>query len=300
MKKLYIALVAMTLTACASQETQELEEAAVETVRIHVADYVCESETRTLITIPKDGTPQFSWLQNDTIGIYPNQGDQISFPIVNRNGNNATFNGGGWALKAGSTYAAYYPFSRKNFLKSNKEIAISMTGQGQNGALPTETSSPYDILATAGARPENGELNLEFQHMACLVQFTLTMPAAKLGIANIQLEAGNGEFITEGKLDISGAKPVIISVSTAKRLTLALTSAITNDTKLVKGFLFVLPVDLSSDNLKVRVTDSDGASYSADIAGKNFEAGKLVRISATPELLGGQGENMNPVPGTWN
>lgn len=299
MKKLYIALVAMALTACASQETQELEDAAVETVRIHVADYVFEKESRTAIDFSSE-MPIFSWDSRDTIGIYPNVGDQISFPIVTSNGNYATFNGGGWALKANSTYAAYYPFNRKNFLHSNKEIAINMTGQIQGGTLANYVSSPYDILATAGAKPEDGELTLEFQHLACLSQFTLDMPAANQGIANIQLEADNQEFITEGILNISGTQPVITPVATNKRLTLTLHSAATNEEKRIKAFLFVLPTDMSSDKLKVRVTDSEGATYTADINGMNFEAGKIVRIQAAPELLGGQGENMNPVPGTWN
>ena len=68
-------------------------------------------ETRTSLTI-EDNMAKFCWTAGDRVGILPDEGAQVFFtiPEPDEGGemtNTATFDGGAWALKAESNYAAY-------------------------------------------------------------------------------------------------------------------------------------------------------------------------------------------------
>ena len=53
----------------------------------------------------------FLWAAKDSVGIFPDLGSQIYFSMAEGVGQSvATFDGGGWALKKGSSYYSYFPF----------------------------------------------------------------------------------------------------------------------------------------------------------------------------------------------
>ena len=86
----------------------------LERISITGQDFLTENGTRSTVNINNEGV-QFLWSANDTVGIFPNTGFQAPFAMDEGAGmQTATFNGGGWALKASSTYAAYYPFNFYN------------------------------------------------------------------------------------------------------------------------------------------------------------------------------------------
>ena len=75
----------------------------------------------------------FTISNKDTLGIFTSAGGpQLSFPISG-SGTSFSFNGGGWGLKSAYTYAAYIPFSKKNYDRTNKTIPLNYVGQVQNG-----------------------------------------------------------------------------------------------------------------------------------------------------------------------
>ena len=91
---------------------------------------------RTSVSIEDEGAV-FQWTENDTIGIFPTTGYQVTFPMKSGAGSqNAEFTGGGWALRSIYQYAAYYPFKYSN--RSCNEVAVSFIGQTQvgNAKLP--------------------------------------------------------------------------------------------------------------------------------------------------------------------
>ena len=85
-------------------------------------------ETRTSLTI-EDNMAKFCWTAGDRVGILPDEGAQVFFtiPEPDEGGemtNTATFDGGAWALKAESNYAAYYPFV-KDFDLDRTEVPVN-------------------------------------------------------------------------------------------------------------------------------------------------------------------------------
>ena len=136
--------------------------------------------TRTTITMGSNSIENPVWAQNDTIGIYPTSGDQLSFPIVDGVGTSTCiFDGGGWALKASSTYTAYSPFNRAYYSrKYNSSLPISMLNQEQNGNDNTKHLGKYDIQIAKGQTPENGKISFAFEHKVCIVRMDLELPVA--------------------------------------------------------------------------------------------------------------------------
>lgn len=75
-------------------------------------DFQSEAGSRTLYQIA-DGAVKCTWTAKDTVEVFPEKGAQAYFPMASGAGTkNATFDGEGWALKDGYTYASYYPYNR--------------------------------------------------------------------------------------------------------------------------------------------------------------------------------------------
>ena len=96
----------------ATQETVKNQGGDIKLLEATIPDFknVYESKTRTTIDDSEPNNLQLVWNTNDTIGIFPEQGFQVAFPMASGAGaKSASFDGGGWGLKSTSTYSAYYP-----------------------------------------------------------------------------------------------------------------------------------------------------------------------------------------------
>ena len=124
----------LSFTSC----TDEMHELANEQAQVlkqivmTTQDFQPEADGRTVYQIADDAV-KCTWTENDTVGVFPNEGTQAYFPMSSGAGTkNATFSGGGWSLTDGSTYAAYYPFIGKMYLDRNA-VPVSYTNQTQVG-----------------------------------------------------------------------------------------------------------------------------------------------------------------------
>ena len=296
MKKILLTIAALaTLFSCSSIDEVADKYAAgdyVESVEMTVEDFEEDATTRTALSNLTDTGAKFAWAENDTVGIFPNVGDQVSFSMAAGAGtSSATFNGGGWALRTSSSYSAYYPFSRANFYRDSKTIAINMVGQTQNGNDDTSEIGAFDIMAAAPASAETGNVKFAFKHQVSICRIKLTLPENK-SFKSVKVIAPSKKFITEAKLDISVATPTITATKTSEEISLSLRNFSTTSTnKNLVANMYVLPVDMSADKLTVEVTDVDGNVYTAEnVTGVNFEKAKIRILNAVPTAPGGDGE----------
>lgn len=108
-------------TACSADDFESkalVDSDKVSTVSIGVKDFVLDPDATTRTDFKFDASGfSFEWSEKDTLGIYPEKGDQTYFAIPDEavGKSYATFDGGGWLLRNGRTYYGYYPFSRKNY-----------------------------------------------------------------------------------------------------------------------------------------------------------------------------------------
>ena len=274
------------LTACSNDDKEFMDNEPVASskndvvkgISVSLSDFVsADAETRTVYSAV-DGGVKVTWASNDTIGIFPNVGGQVEFPIqAGTASNEAEFDGGGWALRASSTYAAYYPYSAKNSYYTNKTIQVKYTGQKQTANGRTSHLGKYDYQATGGVTTNSsGYLNFQFKHLGALMVFHLTVPKAGT-YTSLTLTSSEKVFVTKAELDISGNEPVLKNASKSNTITLKLGDiALEADNSVLTAYLMLAPADLSQGSLELTV-DGDRI-FTATLDGHNLEAGKQYTI----------------------
>ena len=259
----------------------------LESISITGSDFLTEAGTRSSVVINNAGV-NFLWEATDTVGIFPDKGSQAEFAMDEGAGmQTATFNGGGWALKAASTYVAYYPY---NFYNRNlKAIPVSYEGQKQSGNASTAHLGAYDFMAASVTTPANGAVAFDMQHMGALVMIQTNLGEAKT-LTNVALKANADAFTTTGTIDLTAMNPEISAKTTTSTLNIAL-----NDFEVAKGatstiYFMLSPTNLLGETLEITLSDEKGAYMKFEAAGKNFVAGTAYAYTLT------NGEKLNALP----
>lgn len=166
-----------TICSCDSQEHIDgMEDDSIKTVNVLI-DPMENEDVLSRVNI--DEKAAATWAEKDTIGIFPTVGGQVEFPIINGFGSSdASFTGGGWALKPNYLYHAYYPFNHSN--RNVECIPVSYLGQEQDGlaASPREHLSRKFLMAAPPSQAANGYVNFSLRHTAALLNISLTLPEA--------------------------------------------------------------------------------------------------------------------------
>lgn len=245
-----------------------------------VKDFERDEQSRTNLEVNGRGAV-FTWADNDTLGIFPSQGDQMAFAMQTGAGTaNAVFSGGSWELKKSSTYYAYYPFSRKYFDGQNtkNKIWVNYKGQSQDGNNSTTTTGNYDFLNATGITPEDSRLVFEFTHMGAMVQLVANVPE-KMVVKKMGLATENEEFMIEGYYSLEDEIPTYVPVKKNKTISLALKNVECEANAAVTGYLMVPPTDLTGKSLTLRVYDDQNKLYSYKFpAAGVFKAGKFYSL----------------------
>ncbi len=235
------------------------------------------ADTRLAYTDSGSGV-KVAWAIGDTIGIFPNKGGQVEFPIEEgTQSSQATFDGGGWALKANSTYAAYYPYRNANGNYGNQRIQLKYSGQQQAANGSAAHLSAYDYQATGGVSTNaKGYLNFQFKHLGALLKLKLTVPKAGV-YTSLTMTSSENVFVTNAELDISGDEPVLKPVSYSNSMALKLKNIeLTADNSELTAYMMLAPADLSQGSLELTI-DGDRI-FTTTLTGHNIEAGKQYPI----------------------
>lgn len=283
-------ILALSMGACSSDEIFTEEKSSsenAEIISIEATTIGFESDEingRTIINIGESTAYQPVWAENDTIGIYPEKGDQLSFPIVDGVGTSTcVFNGGGWALKSSSIYTAYSPFNRAYYYKDNQSLPISMLGQKQIGNDNTEHLGKYDIQVAKGTTPTTGKISFAFKHQVCIVRLDIeTLQANEWKSISLVSDA---EITTEASLDLTSENPVLTPTATSNRFTLDLENVTTDAGENLTVYMMLLPVDFTGHSLNLSLVANDGTEYTMEAVivndYRNFGASKVRWITAS-------------------
>ena len=254
----------------------------LERISITGQDFLTEGGTRSTVNINNEGV-NFLWSANDTVGIFPNTGFQAPFAMDEGAGmQTATFNGGGWALKASSTYAAYYPFNFYN--RDMTKIPVSYLGQAQEGNNSTDHIGTYDFMAASVTTPSNGAVAFDLKHMGALVMLQTDLGEAKtLTKVSLKSDALDAPFTTAGTIDLTAIAPQITATSTSNTLEIPLKNftVAANETSII--YFMMAPVNLSNESLEITLFDERGECIKFQVEGKEFIAGKAYAYTLTVE-----------------
>ena len=273
----------LSLVSC-TDEVQELageQSQALKQIVMTTQDFQPETDSRTVYQIA-DGAVKCTWATNDTVGVFPNEGAQVYFPMTSGAGTkNATFDGKGWALKDGYTYGAYYPFIADILLDRNA-VPVSYTGQTQVGNGSMAHLGDYDYMVATPTAPEFGSAQFMFKHLSALVQLKVTVPQPAT-FTSVKLVTDTKAFAVKGKVDVMAKSPVITPVTSNSEVVLSLQNVATTKENEVVTFYFMLPpADLSGKTLKA-VLASEKGDVEVDLESKNFKAGTIYLLSEEKE-----------------
>ena len=268
------------LCACTSElEVGNIDLSKAEKITFTATDFKYLGATRTTLEDTEEAV-RFTWADNDTVGIFPNDGAQVYFPMVSGTGTKtATFTGGGWALKPSSTYAAYYPFI-SNYHLDQKALKVSYSGQCQEGNASTAHLGHYDYMGAVASTPSEGSVNFDFKHLGSLVRIDITMPYT-CNLRSLTLVAPEKKFVTDGTIDLTSQQICVTPKTKSTDLQVSLKEVAVDEESLTATVYFMMaPTDLSGKTLTARVVDVSGVTFEQTFAGKNFEPGVAYRLSS--------------------
>ncbi len=260
--------------------------------------------TKTSLTISETEGAVFSWKAGDIVGVYPDVGTQVRFPIIENLGANtssARFTGGGWAVKGAHSYMAYYPFISD--MELDKEaVPVDYTGQvqvGVNGS--TDHLSNFDYMAAAASAPSDGEIAFDFKHLGALLMINLTVPKIA-EYDRMILTCDDVPFITKGTVDITADVPAITGTEWSNSFVVNLNNfSTTQANQPVSVIAMIAPVDMSGNVIRVRLEGSHAYCETTFTRGtsKPFLAGVAYRPTMDQDPSGGsvvlleQGDTFN-------
>ena len=284
-KKLHLmASAALLAFASCTNDMQELDSEQSQLLKqivMTTQDFQPEAGSRTVYQIA-EGAVKCTWASNDTVGVFPDEGAQAYFPMASGAGTkNASFDGKGWALKDGYTYASYYPYIGKAYLDRNA-VPVSYTGQTQVGNASMEHLGGYDYMVATPTAPEFGSAKFTFKHISALVQLKLTIPQPAT-LTSVKLVTDTKAFAVEGKINIMAETPGITPVTSASDVKLDLKDIKTTEAnQVVTLYMMLPPADLSGQTLKAVVV-SDKGTQDIALETRNFKAGTAYALSGEME-----------------
>ncbi len=277
-----MAAVALLASCSSDMELSQIGEKFDGKVTLSAPAYEYEDGTRTTLTSSESGI-NFAWDDDETIGIFPiapTTNAQAHQKLDNgaNNGTKSSFDGAGWALLRGNTYAAYYPFQTEEYENYTK-IPIDMTGQTQdgNGSL-AHIGAGYDYMYATATVPQNGNVNFDFKHVCSIVKLELTMPIAATW-KSVTLSSVNEAFITKATMNVTTGAVTPITKASSVVLNLNNVSTTSENEKL-ELYLAVLPVTTGDLTIKVG-TSTNIYYYSTTLSSKSFKAGKAHLLTAS-------------------
>ena len=273
-------LLLLLLVSCTSElEKDYVNSNDIDNIVMQTTGFRAESSSRTYPSID-NGYVNILWSENDVVGVFPNEGSQAAFPMSSAAGTTqASFNGGGWALKASYKYAAYYPYEFDN--KDYTKIPVSYLGQKQIGKNTSTHTGAYNYMVASATTPSEGKANFTFQNMGCMVIMDLNVPEPTT-LSTVVLSADGEKFTTKGEINIMEEAPTITPTAYSGELRIDLENfTTTSANEVVTIYFMTAPINLYGKTINVRVYDNKGNLQETGIAGKNLEAGGFYSLVGT-------------------
>ena len=230
-----------------------------------------DGETRASLNQTGDDI-NFLWEATDTVGIYPDQGAQVFFSMKDGVGTNvASFDGGGWALRKGSTYSSYYPFVGNMYLNRN-EIPVSFVNQEQVGVSGHEGVRFY--LASEGTSSTSGALRFGFEILNTVIRIrAIGLPAGTY--TKLSITTDDPMFVEKGTFGLEDMEITGKTYSNSLEISLKSFTLTETSTEANPVFIYLTsaPVNLVGKEVTVRAYSNDNVYKSIIRPANAFEAG---------------------------
>lgn len=260
-----------------------------------------EPATKTVLAIDDVTGATFTFAEGDALGVFPTHleiGNQVSFTVKSSSASSCTFNGGGFGLKQGQYYAAYYPYDSNNSPADPTEteleqiisaIPVDYTNQRQTAVDGTFNISKTDYLVANNITPYDGACNFSMNHIGALVVMDVTLQGeGSATYTELTLSNDKYNFVKTGTVSLFESPSSIVADDQGKTVSLALGKG-EKGLRLAAGqtyrfCMMVAPIDLKTDPATVTLSLKDkasGQSHSVVVPAKNFRAGYAYKYACT-------------------
>lgn len=268
-------------------------------------------ETRSTLT-PSTGGTSFKWDIGDVAGVYSSGKGLTNFFIdessISSDGTSARFYGSGFSLSPESSYYAFYPYNAGALDKRRIPVHYSGQNMEHNGAF--KELGTYDYMYASGLSDANGNVNFDFNHIGCVVEFLLQVPkSATYNQVRLELEDASEDksLIKSGIVNVVQDDAFFtpdnsLSSDTILRVDLNKGKGIfVEKDSLLKVYMMMPPQDLANHNMMIRLVDSNSNWYSAKVYGKNMKSGYTYHYTITNNSeFGGFTGNGHGLPDDYN
>ena len=262
---LFLVLAVASLIGCSSSDDIQIDDKEMGIITVELEplnDYLVSTRSTTNPYADNPDRVEFTFSDKDSLGIFPNKGDQLNFPMGGAGGTSFSFDGGGWGLKKTYTYAAYIPFSKKNYDRTNKTISLVYTGQTQKALDDASHMGAYDYQASAGVSPDDaGNTHISLKRQGVIIVLKLSVPEAKTFVS-ATVSTGEALFVKESNLDISGTTIEYTPLEFDRKFSLLLDNITTVPNEEFRlYFMAGYPVNLSGKELTISMVTTEGELY---------------------------------------
>ena len=275
MNKTYAILLAplfLFFPACGEKAEEVQEESAIQEIVLSLCPYDGDVDTKTSYDYD---SKYFLWAEGDAVGIVSPLGGQLKFAIESKDygQQHADFDGRGFALVAGTSYASYCPFIPDYDLNPNA-IPVHYDGQVQTGDNSYAHLGAYSYTVAMGTSPVGSQLNFVYRNVGSPHRYAIPVPTGEY--SNMTLVLPSNKYIIEGTLNLMAAteneQKTISPTVVSNQLSLGLTSTTIASAGDIQCWAMVPPANLVGDVIHVRLQRSDGSECLAAIAGRDGPA----------------------------
>lgn len=285
MKRILISLSLLSLVfSCAEKAVPEVqglepvEQGEYESVTMVIPPISFDDEVpMTKINLDL-GSLKYLWAEKDSVGIFPDLGSQIYFSMAEGVGQSvATFDGGGWALKRGSSYYSYFPFVADYYI-DKEAIPVNFKGQVQdgNGNLTSASLGNHCFMVAKGEADESTG-NLMFTYERLQMPFMFVIPVEAGTYTSLDVCAGDDVIAVSGTMNAISLDKVIHDAVYEDHLTVGLKNVTFANSETLVVTAMLPPFDINGKQLTVNLTKSDGTVVTSSVFGKAFALGKAYR-----------------------
>ena len=295
--KFGLGMAAVLLAGCSSNNLDEIapkEESLFPeyNVTMTIPDFLEEDGTRTALTYTSGVGMEFAWAEGDIVGVYSDEasgGNLATFKIKNISSSDpksANFNGGGFRLIGGNSYTAVFPYNGTAIEQTS--FPVNYEGQVQLVNDGTGHLGAYDYMAASATASGDNVANFAFAHLGAIMRLQLTAPGAGT-YTSLKISAPEKFYIKKGVVNLLATTPGITyenesDFSTEYTLKLGPNGtgiSLTADDEDLIIFLFIPPMDLTSQTLTFTLTDINGSVTEYTRVGFNMVGGRVYRHKPT-------------------
>lgn len=203
---------------------------------------------------------KYTWMYDDPIVVFADDGTFLKLWAVERNGNNSNFSAYGWGFNPNKGFTAYSPWT--NLSGNTPATVLPMTYDGQMQESNDDLShlDVYDYMKSERTLSTDDALHFDFEHLGSVMRFEISLPSEQI----------------VSSLTLNTETPITLKFDNFK---------VRSNVKLI-AYMMVPPMTFGNGKVKLTLKTKNGDVAEMYMRGAGIVAGKCYPVSLEcPEFV---------------